>query len=81
MGIHLNLAVLLREIACRHRLAGRVATLAEKVGNKTYGWRLQTIAPLAREALDSTITEAHRGGKEADRAQAQHGTAGVYTEG
>ena len=30
MGIHLNLAVLVREVACRHRVAGRVATLGEQ---------------------------------------------------
>ena len=30
MGIHLNLAVLLREIVSRHRLGRRVATLGEQ---------------------------------------------------
>jgi hypothetical protein len=39
--------------------------MAEKVGSKMYGWRLKIVAPLAIEALNSAIKEAHRGGKEA----------------
>jgi hypothetical protein len=35
------------------------------VCNRTYGWRLQTIAPLALEALNSAIMEYHQRDKEA----------------
>lgn len=43
----------------------RVGTIAEKVGNRTYGWRMETIAPLSPEALASFIQEYHQKDKEA----------------
>ena len=47
MGIHLNLAVLLREIASRHRLGGRVATL----GEQWLSFDPEQIAPLPGAAV------------------------------
>lgn len=41
------------------------ATIAEKVGNRTYGWRMETLAPLSPEALASFIQEYHQKDKEA----------------
>lgn len=43
----------------------RVASLAEQVGNRTYGWRLKTVGTLSVEALNSVIQEAQQGEKEA----------------
>jgi hypothetical protein len=41
-------------------------TVADKVGNKMYGWRAKQIAPLPLESLESLIrSEFHRRGKEA----------------
>jgi hypothetical protein len=43
----------------------RVPSVAEKVGNRTYGWRLKQIAPLPIEGLNSVIRELHIDNKEA----------------
>lgn len=43
----------------------RLPTLAEKVGNRTYGWRLMTTAQMAIEGLNSTIDQLHGAGKDA----------------
>jgi hypothetical protein len=41
------------------------ATIAEKVGNRMMGWRLQTVAPLGIQALESFIDEYHQREKQA----------------
>jgi hypothetical protein len=41
------------------------ATLAEKVGNRTYVWRMKVIAPVAIEALNSLVKECQQDNGEA----------------
>jgi hypothetical protein len=41
------------------------ATLAEKVGNRSYGWRLKLIAALPIEALGDKTRELHQRDREA----------------
>jgi hypothetical protein len=38
----------------------RVPSLAEKIGNRTYGWRMKTIAPLVRPFLTQSEQRARR---------------------
>jgi site-specific DNA-methyltransferase (adenine-specific) len=45
--------------------SGEPPTIAEKVGNRMMGWRLQAIAPLSPAALNSLIQEYHQREKQA----------------